>query len=70
MEMLQKEKDRDDERRERAKVRRAQAVMMDMFIMAMVGRSFSAEDFTSKKLKRSRLNNKSDLHCSKKIKMQ
>ncbi len=44
MERLQKEKDLDHERRERVEYRRAQAVMLNMFMMAMVGRYLSAED--------------------------
>jgi hypothetical protein len=52
LERLQKEKDREDDRRERGKDRRAQASMMNM---AMVGRSFSAEDSPTKKSKRSNL---------------
>jgi hypothetical protein len=48
MERLQKEKDREDERKERAYDRRAQASMMNMFMMAIVRRSFSAEDSPAK----------------------
>jgi hypothetical protein len=61
MERLQKEKDQEDERKERAEDRRAQASMMNMFMMAIVGRYFSAEESPSKKLKRSRLKDNSDL---------
>jgi hypothetical protein len=61
MERLQKEKDQEAERRERAKDRRAQASMMNMLMMAMVDRSFIAEGSPAKKLKRSRLHDKSDL---------
>ncbi len=50
MERLQKERDMDDERRERAKDKRAQAIMMNTFMMAN-GRSLSAEDSPSKKFK-------------------
>jgi len=42
IEKLQKEKEREDERKERAEDRRAQAAMMNMFMIAIMGRSVSA----------------------------
>jgi hypothetical protein len=54
MEMLQKENDCDDEKRERVEDERAQAAMMNMFMMAVVGRSLSAEDSPLKTLKEKR----------------
>jgi hypothetical protein len=42
------ETDQEYERKERAEDRRAQASMMGTFMMAMIGRSFSAEESPTK----------------------
>jgi hypothetical protein len=48
MERLQMGTDQEYERKERAEDRRAQASMMGTFMMAMIGRSFGAEESPTK----------------------
>jgi hypothetical protein len=52
LEVERRERERDEERKERAEERKAQRDMMNMFMMAFVGRSMSNDDSPAKKKRR------------------
>ena len=53
-EKWERERERDEERKERAEERKAQHDMMNMFMMAFVGRSMSNDDSPAKKKRRTK----------------
>lgn len=53
-EKLERERERDEERKERAEERKAQRDMMNMFMMAFVGRTMSSDDSPAKKKRKTK----------------